>query len=52
MLATQRARIPGEEDWIKMPIAGLWTDFDDGRARWVRWFRSWDEGLEAAGLDE
>jgi hypothetical protein len=52
VLATQRARIKGKEDWISMPIAGLWSDFEDGRARSVRWFRSWDEAKQAAGLPE
>ena len=52
VLATQRGRIKGEEGWIRMPIAAIWSDFEEGRARSVRWFRSWDEARNAAGLRE
>src|SRR4051794_22392383 len=47
VLATQRARVKGEEDWVSMPIAGMWSDFEEGRARVVRWFRSSDEARSA-----
>ena len=50
VLATQRARIRSEDDWVSMPIAAIWQDFEDGRARTVRWFSSWDEAKAAAGL--
>lgn len=52
LLAIQRGRIKGEEDWISMPIAGIWSDFEAGRARSVRWFRAWDDAKDAAGVQE
>ena len=52
VLATQRARIRSEDDWVSMQISSLWQDFEDGRARVIRWFSSWDEGRAAAGLSE
>jgi hypothetical protein len=51
-LVTARGRIKGEVDWISMPLAALLCDYEDGRARSVRWFRSWDQGREAAGLSQ
>jgi hypothetical protein len=52
LLVTQRARIKGEQDWISMPLAVIWSDFEDGRARSVRWFRAWDDAKDAAGVQE
>jgi hypothetical protein len=51
-LATAHGLIKGEQDRISMEIASLLTDFEDDRARSVRWFRSWDEARNAAGLLE
>jgi SnoaL-like domain len=52
VLVTQRGRIRGEEGWTTMPLAVIWSDFEDGRARSVRWFRSSEEAEKAAGLTE
>jgi hypothetical protein len=49
-LVTSRGRIRGEAQWMSMPLAALMRDFEGGRARHVRWFRSWDDAKEAAGL--
>jgi ketosteroid isomerase-like protein len=49
---TSHARIKGEGDRISMPLAVLMAHFEDGRARSVRWFRSWDEAIAAAGLPQ
>jgi hypothetical protein len=52
VLVIQRGRIKGEEDWISMPLAVIWSDFEKGRARSVRWFRAWDDAKDAAGVQE
>ena len=50
VLATARGLIKGEREPINMEIASVLTEFEDGRARSVRWFRSWDEARSAAGI--
>jgi hypothetical protein len=51
-LATQHGRIKGDREWVRMPLASVWSDFEDGRVRSGRWFRSWDDAKDAAGLRE
>jgi hypothetical protein len=37
---------------VEQPLASISWDFRDGKIGKVRWFPSWEEALEAAGLTE
>jgi ketosteroid isomerase-like protein len=47
-LLEQRGRIKGADDWISMEIGSIWEEFENGRARRVRFFSSWAAAEEAA----
>jgi hypothetical protein len=51
-LTTLKARIRGSGIPISMPVGGVFTSFADGMVGEVRFFMTWAEAIEAAGLPE
>ena len=51
-LGEQTARIRGSGVPIRQPVGQLCSDFRDGTIGEVRFFLTWTEALEAAGLSE
>ena len=52
MLGETVGRIKGSGVPIRQPLGAVYSDFRDGRIRRARFFPSWEEAVEAAGLPE
>lgn len=51
-LIWQSGRIKGSEEPVRQAIGAVYSVFRDGQIGATRFYRSWEEALEAAGLRE